>query len=48
MINQNIIGVSLLIGLASVFNFAIHRIDEGHVGVYFRVSIILFYYLNCY
>ncbi|KAF7997637.1 hypothetical protein HCN44_006208 [Aphidius gifuensis] len=41
MINQNIVGVTLLIGLASVFNFAIHRIDEGHVGVYFRGGALL-------
>ena len=24
-----------------VVNFALHKIDEGHVGVYYRVSVAL-------
>lgn len=39
MIDQSVAGICFLIALAAVFNFSIHRIDEGHVGVYFRVSI---------
>jgi hypothetical protein len=38
MIDQNIIGMSFLVCLVVVFNFSLHRIEEGHVGVYFRVS----------
>ena len=38
---QSTIGMCLAIGLALIFHFSIHRIEEGHVGVYFRVSKIL-------
>ncbi|XP_014206939.1 erlin-2-B-like [Copidosoma floridanum] len=41
MINQNAIGMSFLICLAIVFNFSLHRIEEGHVGVYFRGGALL-------
>lgn len=39
MIDQNVVAISFLVALAAVTHFSIHRIDEGHVGVYFRVSI---------
>lgn len=38
MFDQSIIGICFCICLAVVFNFSLHRIEEGHVGVYFRVS----------
>lgn len=34
---------AVLIGtLAIVFNFSLHKIDEGHVGVYYRVREFIF------
>ncbi|XP_015126888.1 erlin-1 [Diachasma alloeum] len=41
MIDQSVVGICMLIGLAVVFNFSIHRIEEGHVGVYFRGGALL-------
>ncbi|XP_012268023.1 erlin-1-like [Athalia rosae] len=41
MSDQNIIGLCLLVCLAVVFNFSLHRIEEGHVGVYFRGGALL-------
>ncbi|XP_063973520.1 erlin-2-like [Diachasmimorpha longicaudata] len=41
MIDQSIVGICMLISLAVVFNFSIHRIEEGHVGVYFRGGALL-------
>lgn len=38
MFDQSIIGICFCVCLAIVFNFSLHRIEEGHVGVYFRVS----------
>lgn len=36
------VGLNMLVGFLSMnailMNFSIHRIEEGHVGVYFRVS----------
>ncbi|XP_058795652.1 erlin-1-like [Phymastichus coffea] len=41
MIDQKIIGMCFLICLAVVFNFSLHRIEEGYVGVYFRGGALL-------
>ncbi|XP_011302345.1 erlin-1-like [Fopius arisanus] len=41
MIHQKLVGIGMLIGLAMVFIFSIHRIEEGHVGVYFRGGALL-------
>ncbi|CAG5095374.1 Similar to erlin2-b: Erlin-2-B (Xenopus laevis) [Cotesia congregata] len=41
MLDQSIIGLGIIITLAAVFNFSIHKIDEGHVGVYFRGGALL-------
>ncbi|OXU30180.1 hypothetical protein TSAR_007633 [Trichomalopsis sarcophagae] len=41
MIDQNIIVMCFLVCLAVVFNFSLHRIEEGHVGVYFRGGALL-------
>ncbi|KAK0179595.1 hypothetical protein PV327_005333 [Microctonus hyperodae] len=41
MVDQSVVGICFVIGLAAVFNFSIHRIDEGHVGVYFRGGALL-------
>ncbi|XP_046410259.1 erlin-1-like isoform X1 [Neodiprion fabricii] len=41
MSDQNIIGLCILVCLAVVFNFSLHRIEEGHVGVYFRGGALL-------
>ncbi|XP_011505896.1 PREDICTED: erlin-1-like [Ceratosolen solmsi marchali] len=41
MIDQNIIGTCFLVCIAIVFNFSLHRIEEGHVGVYFRGGALL-------
>lgn len=38
MLDQRIIAIGFLVCFAVVFNFSLHRIEEGHVGVYFRVS----------
>lgn len=38
MFDQRIIAICFLVCFAIVFNFSLHRIEEGHVGVYFRVS----------
>ena len=38
MVDQSVIGLGILVFLALIFNFSLHRIEEGHVGVYFRVS----------
>lgn len=40
MFDQRIIAICFLVWFAIVFNFSLHRIEEGHVGVYFRVSYI--------
>lgn len=32
-------GVVVLVFIV-LFQFAVHKIEEGHVGVYYRVSII--------
>jgi hypothetical protein len=38
---------AILIGtLAVLFNFSLHKIDEGYVGVYYRVRPCLLYYNN--
>jgi len=37
MFDQRIIAICFLLCFAIVFNFSLHRIEEGHVGVYFRV-----------
>lgn len=31
--------VAVLALIAVLFNASLHRIDEGHVGVYYRVSL---------
>ncbi|KAK9300759.1 hypothetical protein QLX08_006628 [Tetragonisca angustula] len=41
MFDQGIIGICFCICLAIVFNFSLHRIEEGHVGVYFRGGALL-------
>ncbi|XP_053970612.1 erlin-2-B-like [Hylaeus anthracinus] len=41
MFDQSIIGICFFIWLAVVFNFSLHRIEEGHVGVYFRGGALL-------
>lgn len=41
MFDQNTIGIGFLVLLAVVYNFSIHRIEEGHVGVYFRGGALL-------
>lgn len=41
MFDQSIIGICFCICLAIVFNFSLHRIEEGHVGVYFRGGALL-------
>ncbi|KAJ8680672.1 hypothetical protein QAD02_016459 [Eretmocerus hayati] len=41
MIDQNKIGMCFVVCLAVVFNFSLHRIEEGHVGVYFRGGALL-------
>ncbi|XP_033338408.1 erlin-1 [Megalopta genalis] len=41
MFKPNIIGLCFVICLAIVFNTSLHRIDEGHVGVYFRGGALL-------
>ncbi|XP_033228201.1 erlin-1-like [Belonocnema kinseyi] len=41
MIDQNVVGICILVFLAIIFNFSLHRIDEGHVGVYFRGGALL-------
>ncbi|XP_029033247.1 erlin-1 [Osmia lignaria lignaria] len=41
MFDQSIIGICFFICLAIVFNFSLHRIEEGHVGVYFRGGALL-------
>ncbi|XP_034951075.1 erlin-1-like [Chelonus insularis] len=41
MFDQSIVGICLLLFLALVFNFSIHKIEEGHVGVYFRGGALL-------
>lgn len=38
MFDQRIIAICFLVCFVIVFNFSLHRIEEGHVGVYFRVS----------
>ena len=38
---------AVLIGtLAVLFNFSLHKIDEGYVGVYYRVGSHLIDYCN--
>lgn len=39
MFDQRIVAICFLVCFAIVFNFSLHRIEEGHVGVYFRVSL---------
>ncbi|XP_031841476.1 erlin-1 [Nomia melanderi] len=41
MVDQSIIGLCFFVCLAVVFNCSLHRIDEGHVGVYFRGGALL-------
>lgn len=41
MFDQSIIGICFCVCLAIVFNFSLHRIEEGHVGVYFRGGALL-------
>jgi hypothetical protein len=33
-------GAVLVLGIS--LNFSLHKLDEGHVGVYYRVSICFF------
>jgi hypothetical protein len=35
---EHLIIGSILSTLFIIFNYSLHRIEEGHVGVYFRVS----------
>lgn len=42
MFHRKYIRMCLPACLAIVFNFSLHRIEEGHVGVYFRVNNILY------
>lgn len=46
MSDQSLIGICFLVSLAVVFNFSLHRIEEGHVGVYFRGGALLPYVSN--
>ncbi|XP_015588269.1 erlin-2-B [Cephus cinctus] len=46
MVDQSIFGLGFLICLGIVFNFSLHRIEEGHVGVYFRGGALLPYVSN--
>ena len=36
----SVVAVAVVV-LAMTFNFAIHKIEEGHVGVYFRGGALL-------
>ena len=33
------LAAGLMLGLAMIMNFSIHKLEEGHVGVYYRVSM---------
>ncbi|XP_043666616.1 uncharacterized protein LOC122628409 [Vespula pensylvanica] len=46
MIRQKYIRICLPACLAIVFNFSLHHIEEGHVGVYFRGGALLPYVSN--
>ncbi|XP_076163447.1 erlin-1 [Ptiloglossa arizonensis] len=41
MIDKNIIGLCFFICVAVISNYSLHRIEEGHVGVYFRGGALL-------
>ncbi|XP_012285043.1 erlin-2-B isoform X2 [Orussus abietinus] len=41
MIDQGVIAMCFTACLAIVFHFSLHRIEEGHVGVYFRGGALL-------
>ncbi|XP_011868634.1 PREDICTED: erlin-1-like [Vollenhovia emeryi] len=41
MFDQRIVALGFLVCFAVVFNFSLHRIEEGHVGVYFRGGALL-------
>lgn len=41
MFDQRVVALGFLLCFAIVFNFSLHRIEEGHVGVYFRVSNLM-------
>ncbi|XP_017761405.1 PREDICTED: erlin-1-like [Eufriesea mexicana] len=41
MFDQSIIGICFCVCFTIVFNFSLHRIEEGHVGVYFRGGALL-------
>ncbi|XP_017787541.1 PREDICTED: erlin-2-B-like [Habropoda laboriosa] len=41
MFDQNIIGICFSLFLTVLFNISLHRIEEGHVGVYFRGGALL-------
>lgn len=43
MIDQGVVAICSAIALAIVFNFSLHRIEEGFVGVYFRVNKQFFF-----
>lgn len=36
MANEGLVAAILVAGVAFSLNFALHKIDEGHVGVYYR------------
>lgn len=42
MSNAATICGAILVGLVVLFNFSVHKIEEGHVGVYFRGGALLY------
>jgi len=36
-----------VVGLAIIMNFSLHQLEEGHVGVYYRVSILIRFCICC-
>lgn len=43
MLDQKVVAICFFVGFAIVFNFSLHRIEEGYVGVYFRGGALLPY-----
>lgn len=39
MVEVSLVGIIFFVVVAILMNFSIHKVEEGHVAVYYRVSL---------
>jgi hypothetical protein len=48
MADISVVVAGIVLALGISLNFSLHKLEEGHVGVYYRVSICFFSVLTLF